>query len=167
MLMNNWDTKISQNKVYELDRPSQGARRWYVVRDLGASFGKPRWPTGTKNDVEDFETHGFIREVRDGKFRFHYHGRHGELVQDLTMADMQWICSRLSDLTTEQWRDAFRAAGYDAETAERYIRRLRQKISEGLAASGAAVPAAIGGRSVEGEGKKEQKKGPGTRDKGK
>jgi hypothetical protein len=140
MLMNNWDAKTSQNKVYELDRPSQSAKRWYVVRDLGASFGKPRWPTGTKNDVEDFEKHRFIREVRDGKFRFHYHGRHAELFRDITMADMEWICSRLSGLTAGQWRDAFRAGGYEAETAERYIRRLRQKISEGLAASGAAYP---------------------------
>jgi hypothetical protein len=56
------------------------------------------------------------------------------------------VCSRLADLTTDQWRDAFRAVGHDAETAERYIRRLRQKISDGLAASGAAVPAATTSR---------------------
>jgi hypothetical protein len=141
MLMNNWDMKTAQNKIYEFDRPANGIRRWYVVRDLGASFGKPRWPTGTKNDVEHFEKHGFIREVRNGHFRFHYHGRHSELFRDLTAADMRWICLRLSELTDDQWSDAFRAGGYDEETAARYIRRLRQKIAEGLAASGGALAA--------------------------
>jgi hypothetical protein len=74
------------------------------------------------------------------------------------MADMQWICSRLSRLTTQQWRDAFRAGGYDAETAARYIRRLKEKISEGLAASGTAGAAAVGDRGVDVDGKAARKK---------
>jgi hypothetical protein len=39
---------------------------------------------------------------------------------------------RLARLTSEQWMDAFRAGGYTDTEASRFIRRLREKIEEGL-----------------------------------
>jgi hypothetical protein len=35
-------------------------------------------------------------------------------------------------LTDRQWKDAFRAGGYPPELADRFIRRFKQKIDEGL-----------------------------------
>jgi hypothetical protein len=64
---------------------------------------------------------------------FDYRGLHGHLFKSLTVDDVEWICSRLSKLSDEQWADAFRAGGYAEPTAQRYIRRLKQKIAEGLA----------------------------------
>ena len=49
---------------------------------------------------------------------------------------MRWICGRLQRLSDAQWRDAFRAGGYPPDDAERFIRRLKQKIAEGLALKG-------------------------------
>jgi len=40
---------------------------------------------------------------------------------------------RLDRLTPEQWKDAFRAAGYTESDGDRYIARLRQKVADGLA----------------------------------
>jgi hypothetical protein len=37
----------------------------------------------------------------------------------------------LSGLTDRQWHDIFRTAGYGAADAERFIRRVTQKIEEG------------------------------------
>ena len=51
---------------------------------------------------------------------------------DVTPADVRWICGRLSRISDQQWSDAFRAGGYAEPTAQRYIRRLKQKIAEGL-----------------------------------
>jgi hypothetical protein len=51
----------------------------------------------------------------------------------VTAADVRWICEKLERLTDAQWQDAFRAGGYAPEVANRYIRRLDQKIKEGLA----------------------------------
>ena len=48
---------------------------------------------------------------------------------------MRWTCERLSRLTPQQWRDAFRAGGYDAALAERFIKRLQEKIAEGMSLS--------------------------------
>jgi hypothetical protein len=55
------------------------------------------------------------------------------LVEDLEPADVRWICERLSALTDAQWHDAFRAGGYAPALAERFVRRMKQKIKEGLA----------------------------------
>ena len=43
------------------------------------------------------------------------------------------FATRLDALTDAQWQDAFRAGGYSKELADRFIRRLEQKIAEGLA----------------------------------
>jgi hypothetical protein len=38
-------------------------------------------------------------------------------------------------LTPAQWSDAFRAAGYNEMDTQRYVIRLRQKVTEGLSVS--------------------------------
>ena len=46
------------------------------------------------------------------------------------------MSAQLQKLTDEQWQDAFRAGGYAKDTADRFIRRMKQKIAEGLALKG-------------------------------
>ena len=46
---------------------------------------------------------------------------------------MRWAAERLSRISDRQLEDAFRAAEYEPELAQRFIRRLKQKIAEGLA----------------------------------
>ena len=65
--------------------------------------------------------------------RFDWHGRHGVLLEHITPEDVHWICERLQRLTDAQWQDAFRAGGYAPDMANRFIRRFKQKIQEGLA----------------------------------
>jgi hypothetical protein len=45
---------------------------------------------------------------------------------------VRWICGLLARLSDRQWQDAFRAGGYEDQVATRYIRRLQQKIADGL-----------------------------------
>ena len=58
LVLNNWDLKTSNNRVYRLrDDNAEPAKR-YVVQDLGASLGKPRglpYYRGTRNDIDDYE----------------------------------------------------------------------------------------------------------------
>jgi hypothetical protein len=65
--------------------------------------------------------------------RLDYRGRHKALFADIRPADVRWICERLDTLTDRQWQDAFRAGGIEPRAADRFIRRLKQKIAEGLA----------------------------------
>jgi hypothetical protein len=136
VMINNWDLKTAQNAIYHAREPWPGPSRWYVVNDTGASLGSTRWFfSGSKNDIDDFEREGFIKRVHGREVEFHYRGgwREPHLARDVTVADVRWICERLNRLSDAQWHDAFRAANYDPEVAERYIRRLRQKVAEGLA----------------------------------
>lgn len=132
-MLGNSDLKDDQNRIYELDEPLEGARRWYVARDLGQSWGRTGIRDAPRGDIEAFESTPFIRGVEDGRVRFDYRGRHKGLFRNITPADVRWICERLDALTDEQWHDAFRAGGYDNVLADRFIRRMKQKIKEGLA----------------------------------
>ena len=137
LMVNNWDLKTSNNTVYELDQEREGARRWYVVKDVGASLGKTpgRILDGTPNDVDGFERQGFIEGVSGGHVRFDYIRPHTELVDLITPRDVRWTCERLGRLTSQQWSDVFRAAGYDQQTSARYVRKLQAKIAAGMSLS--------------------------------
>ena len=141
LLLNNWDWKTSNNKVYAGDVPS----RKYVLRDLGASLGKTSFPQflkwtplrmgkqGTRNDLAGFEAQGFIKGVEGDRVKFDYKGIHTRLVETLTVQDVVWTCRLLSRLSPQQWDDAFRAAGYEPAERQRFIAKLKSKIDQGLA----------------------------------
>ena len=132
VMLGNSDLKDEQNVLYSLDQPIDGARVWYVARDLGHTFGRSGLLDAPRNDIEAFEHSKFITGVENGIVKLDFAGRHGALVDHITVADVRWICTRLSALSDSQWRDAFRAGAYDSALADRFIRRMKQKIAEGL-----------------------------------
>ena len=69
----------------------------------------------------------------NGRVKLDWRGRHDALLENIAVEDVRWICRRLDRLTDRQWNDAFRAGGYEKLIADRFIRRLKQKIAEGLA----------------------------------
>ena len=132
-MLGNSDLKDAQNVIYTLDTPVEGADRWFVPRDLGQTFGRTGALDPPRGDPDVFERTRFIRGVENGFVRLEYSGRHRALFARITPADVRWICARLDTLTDRQLQDAFRAAGYARPVADRFIRRLEQKIAEGLA----------------------------------
>jgi hypothetical protein len=146
LLLNNWDWKTSNNKIYQLVEPAGGPSRWFVVRDLGASLGKTSYPAiltwfrlrgfgqGTRNDIAGFEEQGFIRGVdEDGRVMFDYRGINKDVINTVTPEDVRWTCALLARLSDRQWTDAFSAAGYSPELTARYVKKIKAKIAEGLA----------------------------------
>jgi hypothetical protein len=133
LLLNNWDLEPGNNRIYRLEHPRQGAIRWYVVQDLGASLAKTRSPVGGRNDIDGFESQGFIKHAASGRVEFDYLGPHRGLFKSLAPRDVIWACRLLARLTDRQLLDAFRAAGYPEDVRHRYVRKIRQKIDEGLA----------------------------------
>jgi hypothetical protein len=145
LLINNWDLKGTNNRIYEIDRAEDAPRRRYVVRDLGAAFGKSRWfPYGTRNNVGDFESQQYVLGVSNGQVKFDYSGRHRELLEHIAPEDVVWACERVSRLSDAQLHDAFRAGGYDDSTRERYVRKLKAKVAQGLALRPAAGRERVG-----------------------
>ena len=136
VMVNNWDIKSQQNALYEMkDDKTPGPKHQYMVKDLGASLGRTAWPVGgTKADPDAFDDEPFIERVEGNRVHFAFQGSwlEPQLLRSITPEDVRWTARLLSQLTPRQWHDAFRGAGFDDVEAGRYIRRLQQKISEGL-----------------------------------
>lgn len=130
LIINNWDVKPSQNRIYtEVRNPT----RWFVVQDLGASFGKTAWPVGNRNNIDDFESQKLVLGVENGRVQFDYHARHKELLSEITPADVVWICRLFNRITDKQWADLFAGAALADDVGLRYTRKIKSKIKEGLA----------------------------------
>jgi len=132
-MFNSTDLKNDNNSIYKLTEPWEGADRWFVVRDLGASLGETGKLFPRRNWLDGFEKHGFITAIDGARVEFDYVGRHQELLSMIHPPDVQWAAQRMQRITDAQWRDAFRAANYADADAQRFIRRLKQKIDDGLA----------------------------------
>jgi hypothetical protein len=132
MVINSTDLKDDNNALYLARRPGTRPTFWYTVKDLGATFGDTGRFSPKRGDIESFEKHGFTKR-RSGPFvEFVFKGRHKHLLENIRPADVRWTCDRLSRITDPQLRDAFRAGGFSRETADRFVRRIREKIQEGL-----------------------------------
>ena len=150
LMMNNWDWKTSNNRIYDVVNADGTGQRSYVVRDLGASFGKSDAPgiarvlgariaQGNRNNLEDFEEQGFIKAVNGNRVEFDYNGIYQSVVDTVTPADVVWTSRLMSRLSDAQWNAAFAAAGYPPDQAARFIAKLKSKIAEGLALANKAT----------------------------
>jgi hypothetical protein len=132
-MLGNSDIKDAQNALYHLSEPFEGAQVWYVARDLGQTFGRTGVINAPRGDIKAFEETPFIKGVTNGRVKLDWRGRHGALLDNIKPSDVRWICEQLQTLTDDQLADAFRAGGYAPDLSQRFIRRLKQKIAEGLA----------------------------------
>jgi hypothetical protein len=132
-MLGNSDLKDANNVLYTLKRPHEGATRWYVSRDVGHTFGRTGLMGAPRGDADVFEAAPFIHGVSNGVVQIENRGRHTGLFQTIRVSDVHWICGQLNKLTDEQWRDAFRAGGYEPGLADRFIRSVKKKIAQGLA----------------------------------
>lgn len=144
LILNAWDLKTANNRIYSSVDPSRRPSRQFIVRDLGSSLGAARQFAlfhrlgtrglqGSKNDVDDFERQGFIIGVNGDRVRFDYRGVNEPLVNMLTVSDVVWTCELLARIPDGHWQAAFRAGHYPDSAAERFIRKIKEKIAQGLA----------------------------------
>jgi hypothetical protein len=151
-LINNWDLKDENNAIYEEGRSkdSDELRRVYMVSDLGASFGAVKltvFHQATKGNLEMYQQSKFIERV-DAEYvdfetphrpspmilwnpheyfsrvRMDWIGRH------ISRADARWIGQLLAQLSPNQIRDAFRAAGYTPQVVDGYTAVVQSRIAE-------------------------------------
>jgi hypothetical protein len=144
LILNAWDLKTPNNKIYVSSDPSMRPSRRFMVRDVGSSLGAARQFAlfhrlgtrgfqGSKNDLEDFERQGFILGVEGNRVRFDYRGVNQALVNMLTVADVVWTCELFARIPDSHWQAAFGAGHYPPADSERYIRKIKEKIAQGLA----------------------------------
>ncbi len=148
VLLNNWDTFKKNNRVLRVKDTGDDV---YTVTDLGATMGKAGGiGSRSKNNVSDFSRSRFVSKTKEGNVKFAYDLKPKKLgilsaiwppyylrqrkatnrMNKVPVQDAAWIGSQLAQLSDNQLRDTFRAAGYDKTTTEQYVRTLRGRINE-------------------------------------
>jgi len=149
VVLNNWDPFKKNNRVLH-DKNSGEAN--YTVTDLGATMGAAAGIGGgrSKNNVRDYERQRFVSRVDGRNVKFNYDVKPKKLgllsivyppyylrqrkatntLQKVPVEHAAWMGGVLSQLSDEQLRDSFRAAGYDRATQDAYVRALRKRINE-------------------------------------
>ena len=139
MMFNSTDLKNSNNSLYEY-RDRGILQQRYVVRDLGAALGDSNRLAPRKGNPGAFEEHPYILGVNNGFVEFAYKGWYDKLVRDrITPEDVAWASNLLGQLSEKQFRDAFRAGGFEPSDADRFIRKLREKVQQGRELRGRAT----------------------------
>jgi hypothetical protein len=142
-LVNNWDLKAVNNAATGL---ATGDGQ-YGITDLGATLGR----TGnslsrSKGVLKDYQDSQFIDKVTPAYVDFGMHSRPFFfsvlnfrnyafrtrmecVVKRIPIADARWIGDRLGQLSPEQIRDAFSAAGFSPAEVDAYAQVLALRIA--------------------------------------
>ncbi len=150
-LINNWDLKDVNNSVYaEKEKHAGAPELHYAVTDLGASFGTTgrSWTHSlSKGNLKSYQHSKFIRKITPEYVDFTVPTRPAliyvftpkEFISRLELrwigkriprSDAKWIGGLLAQLSPEQIRDAFRAAGYSPEQVQGFAVVVEERIAE-------------------------------------
>jgi hypothetical protein len=144
-LINNWDLKDENNTAYK-----EKSGRVFLVSDLGASFGTSGADLSNrraKGNLRSFRHSKFIAKVTSEFVDFHEpappsfiylfnpwrYGQRLRLVwigRHIPLSDAKWTGRLLAQLSTDQIRDAFRAAGYSREEVEGFSQVVEDRIAQ-------------------------------------
>ncbi len=142
-LLNNWDLAVNNNSIYEV-----GGERRYLVSDAGTAFGNTgNSITRSKSVLKDYVNSKFIDKVTPDSVDFVMHSRPffltafnvsnyrertrwEQITKHIPRADAKWLGQRLAQLSEQQIRDCFRAAGYTPEEVEGYTKAVQKRIGE-------------------------------------
>jgi hypothetical protein len=139
-LINNWDLKEINNEMFDDD---------YQVTDLGAAFGRTgNVLTRSKGVLKDYVASKFIAKATPTHVDFVMHSRplflwifiHPKyyrsrsrmesIAKHIPLSDARWIGDQLAQLSGEQIRDCFRAAGFSSSEVEGYAKVVTQRIAD-------------------------------------
>lgn len=151
VVLGNYDARPENNQIFTVrDARTGRSETRYYVSDIGATLGRVGGIGGSrsKNSLEDFRSSRFIESVENGVVSFDYHTRpkgagpfavlfgpgydesqakKERALRRASVEDARWVGRRLSRLSDEQLRDAFRAANYDEATREGFVRAIRRR----------------------------------------
>jgi hypothetical protein len=145
-VINNWDLLDQNNAVYA----EKGSRdRIYMVSDLGASFGTAgaTWPLpSAKGNLTSYRKSKFITKTTPEFVNFEEPGPPSLLWfpylkdyfrrwpmrwigRNVPRADAKWMGDLLGQLSPDQIRDAFRAAGYSSQEVDGFAGIVQKRIT--------------------------------------
>lgn len=129
-LINNWDLKDENNLIVH-----DGDRAYYIISDLGSSFGKLSDRSKSRagrsvNKPKDFARAEFVKGVNNGIIELDYRGMGEDLIKGVPVEHARWLADMLIQLSDKQIGDAFRAANYSAEDVGLLTQSLKARIND-------------------------------------
>ena len=119
-LICNEDLKSGNQHVYDVG----GVEQRYVAADLGSSFGLAgKTMFYTKGNLKDYQSRPLIKNAGPEFIDF-WRFKH------IPREHAKWIGGYLAQLSDEQIKDSFRAAGFSLEEVEGFTKMVKQKINE-------------------------------------
>ncbi len=90
-LLNNWDLKDENNVILQ-----EGETSYFIVSDLGSSFGKLADRSKSRsgrsvNNPEDFAQAEFVKGVNNGAIELHYYGMGEDLIKGIPVEHARWL----------------------------------------------------------------------------
>jgi hypothetical protein len=148
-LINNWDLKDENNSIYDEKRRGLPDERIYMVSDLGASFGTAwldRTPMKSKGDLDWYIRTRFVKSVHADSVDFEDPRRPALVVlanpheffsrlglrwigRNIPRQDARWMGGLLAQLSDQQIRDSFRAAGYSPQEVNGFTAMVESRIA--------------------------------------
>lgn len=147
-VVNNWDLKDENNAILEEKLPRE--ERIYEISDLGSSFGKnglSRDRRKSKGDLEVYIRSRFIKKI-NADFVDFATPRRADVValvnpheffsrlhlrwigRNISREDARWMGAELAQLSPNQIRDAFRAAGYSPQEVDGFTTVVEARIAQ-------------------------------------
>jgi hypothetical protein len=135
-LLSNWDAKPTNNNVLGMFDENGKVIDWYLVADWGGTLGKTGgFMSHSKWDLADYSKQRFIDGARGNSVSFHYSGKMSVL-RSIPIEHVRWFNGIIGQLSDNQIRDAFRAAGASQSDTEGFTAQIRKRINELKAAAG-------------------------------
>ena len=143
-MISNWDLTPANTAVLPGVADDGTKELHYVVSDLGATFGHMedvRFPRSifsmypwTNWNLHDYEEQRFIDAVHDGRVRLHFRGVLS--MPEIPLDHARWFAGLAGQLTPNQVRQAFEAAGATPQEVDGFSARFLEKVRELEAAVG-------------------------------
>jgi hypothetical protein len=131
-MLNNWDTRrrSKNNLVEEIKRDDGTVEDWYMVGDLGETFGHmASLVHRTVWNLDEFRTQRFIDRVSGDTLYLAYEGG-SKSMNRIPIEHARWFADMAKQLTEAQIRRAFEAAGATEAERDGFSARIIQKINE-------------------------------------
>jgi hypothetical protein len=149
-VVNNWDLKDENNAIRDFKKGDEnGVTREYEVSDLGATFGttgRRLSHTKSKGNLYEYATSTFIDKERPDSVDFNVPSRPSLMVafdpkeyasrldmrwigEAIPRSNARWVGDLLGQLSQDQIKDAFRAAGYEGEELNGFVVEFQKRVA--------------------------------------
>lgn len=132
-LTNNWDNKRENTSIDTVTLADGTREEQFLFSDWGASFGRmsgpPAWtPPPTRWQPAHYREQPFIKGVSGDSVQIFYIGQ--VPMESVPLEHARWFAELAGQLSVEQLRAAFAAAGAPPADAEAFAARVVEKIAD-------------------------------------